>query len=429
MTDVAILILLGATLLATLYLIFDRVRSGKKGTDSLSPDLLRLKEEIPLLVENRLKEETIRMSEALSREEKRLGEEVRSLQESFLRFQGEQKEESAKAREAMLGKSVEMGSLSLKAVQEAGDKMREEVEKKLLAISEKVDLALRDGFRGNQESLAGIQERLAKIDEAQRHLDALQKDVVSLNAVLRGNQTRGRYGELQLEMLLEKAFPEGRATGHYEIQRELPGTHGEVLRPDASIILMRGDEEVRLPIDSKFPFDSYGRYLSEKDEERKGEALKAFKSAVRERAKDVMKYVGLPGTMDQAILFIPSEGIFATIENEFPDLVDEFRSRGVLFASPTILLALIVIIHGNEREMKRSKESEEIRKNLVLLGKEFERLGDRWEALVRRVKGLDKDTDDLSITVRKINRRFVEIEGGEGARQDEVPEAIEGSAE
>lgn len=142
-----------------------------------------------------------------------------------------------------------------------------------------------------------------------------------------------------------------------------------------------------------------------------------------------MKYVGLPGTMDQAILFIPSEGIFATIENEFPDLVDEFRSRGVLFASPTILLALIVIIHGNEREMKRSKESEEIRKNLILLGKEFDRLGGRWEALVRRVKGLDKDTDDLSITVRKINRRFVEIEGGEGARQDEVPEAIEGSVE
>ena len=430
MTDVAILILLGATLLATLYLIFDRFRSGKKGgegTDSLKSEILRLKEEIPLLVENRLKEETIRMSEALSREEKRLGEEVRSLEESFLRFQGEQKEEFGKAREAMLAKSVEMGSLSLKAVQEAGDKMREEVERKLLAITEKVDLALRDGFRGNQESLAGIQERLAKIDEAQRHLDALQKDVVSLNAILQGNQTRGRYGELQLEMLLEKAFPEGRALGHYELQKELPGQHGESLRPDASIILMRGEEEVRLPIDSKFPFDSYERYLSEKEEARKEEALKSFKAAVRDKARQVLKYVGLPGTMDHAILFIPSEGIFATIENEFPDLVDEFRSRGVLFASPTILLALIVIIHGNEREMRRSKESAEIRRNLVLLGKEFERLGGRWENFVRHVKGLDKDTDELSVTVRKINRRFLEIEGGERKGEESLSIVEEGS--
>lgn len=404
-TIILILLAIACILLCVLlfYRFKDKKDSSKEGENlEVEHSITSLKEQLPLIIEGKIKDEFLPIKDALHTQEKSLSEEFQSFRLAVSESQSKEQKEFAESRLALE-----------KSLRESSENMRKEMEEKLRLITEKVNSSLTDGFKDNLDSMSKIQERLAKIDEAQKHLDALQKDVISLNTVLKGNQTRGRYGEMQLEMLLEKVFPNGKAKGLFELQTPLKGTDGTLI-PDAAILFQGGEEEVRLCIDSKFPYEAYEDLLEKenKGEEAKEERL-IFKNAVKEKAKQVTKYVGQPGTCEYAVLFIPSEGIYATIQNEFSEVIHEYAEKGVLFASPTILLALIVIVHSNEQEIARNKASEEIRKNLLSLGKEFNRFEARWSALSGRIKKLEKDAGEFTVTVNKITGKFSSLQKGE----------------
>jgi DNA recombination protein RmuC len=316
------------------------------------------------------------------------------------------------------------------------DAMNESLTKSVTALNEKVDKNLADmnkqvgetltsGFKGNSETMGELKEKLGKIDEAQKHLESLQNEVVTLNNVLANNQARGQYGELQLEMLLEATFPNGEGK-FYNLQDDLGRIKdGEKVRPDADIVFTAGDDITKLCIDSKFPFSDYvklfsGEALSE-DERR---ALKiSFKNAVKIKADSIAeKYIISGLTMKYAIMFVPNDGVFAFIENEFPELVSLARNEGVIISGPSTLQAIIVVFHSAALDAERNKDLEAIDAALKGLGDEFNRFSKRWSELEKSIDTVDKKSKDFSVTVSKISTKFVKINHNEIAAVGETDE-------
>ena len=142
------------------------------------------------------------------------------------------------------------------------DALNEQMNNRLDAINKKVDEKLQEGFKGTSESMAQVRERLQAIDDAQKNIEELSKDVVSLKNVLEGNQTRGKYGEYQLSMVLNSVF--GDTIGCYEEQYTIKKARdGNDVRADAVVFMPEPNKMIC--IDSKFPFQDYNRLLPCRD--------------------------------------------------------------------------------------------------------------------------------------------------------------------
>ncbi len=296
------------------------------------------------------------------------------------------------------------------------------IDKNLLDINKKVDESLQDGFKQNSEAMGEVKTRLAKIDEAQKNLDSLQKQVVSLNNVLSNNQSRGQYGELQLEMLLESTFPDGKGV-YYEIQDDLGiGDDGMRRRPDATIIFQGSEGKTKLCIDSKFPFADYRKLFSGEDIE-EGERLnlaRSFRQAVRNRIREVAsKYIVHGKTVDSAVVFIPNDGVYAYISSHCPDLLSEARAEHVIVSCPATLQAIIVLFHNAAVDSERNKNLKIINEELGKLGKEFGRFTKRWDDLSKTIATLEKRSSEFGTTVKKIGNRFDAI------RKNQLPSPSE----
>jgi DNA recombination protein RmuC len=303
------------------------------------------------------------------------------------------------------------------------DALSESLNKSLNALNEKVDKNLDDlnkrvsdtlvtGFKGNSDTMGELKEKLGKIDEAQKHLEGLQNQVITLNNVLSNNQARGQYGELQLEMLLEATFPNGKGK-FYNIQDDLGlDKDGSHVRPDADIIFSGLDNVTKLCIDSKFPFASYSRLYGGESlsEEEKNSLRTSFRTSVKEKIKDIAdKYIIMGKTMKYAIMFVPSDGVFAYIENEFPDLVNLARDQGVIISAPSTLQAIIVVFHGAALDKERTKNLALIDESIKALGDEFGRFAKRWSELEGSISTVNKKTALFSTTVNKIGNKFGQI--------------------
>ena len=221
-----------------------------------------------------------------------------------------------------------------------------------------------------QQSLA---ERLGRIDEAQNNLNQLNNQVISLKKVLEGNQTRGRFGEMQLKMLLESTF--GNTKGIYAEQYAIKG---ESVRPDAVIFLP--EPEKLLCIDSKFPFAEYQELFKEDvTEERKNSLKTAFRAAVKSHITTIKnKYIIEGETSPYAVMFIPNDGIFYYIHVEMYELSEYARSVGVILSSPGTLQPILATISSFWREYRRNENLQEISKQIKDLKTAFKVFGDSW---------------------------------------------------
>jgi DNA recombination protein RmuC len=377
--------------------------------NEIKQSLQTSRESLPLVVSGELAKQMVGI-------QKQLGEQAETDHKRLNEFQT--------AMADSLGKSMTQMNTSLN---DRVDKMNESLTKSVTALNEKVDKNLADlnkqvgetlttGFKGNSETMGELKEKLGKIDEAQKHLESLQNEVVTLNNVLANNQARGQYGELQLEMLLEATFPNGKGK-FYNLQDDLGRIKdGEKVRPDADIVFTTGDEATKLCIDSKFPFSDYVKLFSgEAVSEEERRTLKiSFKNAVRTKADSIAeKYIISGVTMKYAIMFVPNDGVFAFIENEFPELVSLARNEGVIISGPSTLQAIIVVFHGAAIDAERSKDLEAINVALKGLGDEFNRFSKRWAELEKSIDTVDKKSKDFSVTVGKISNKFGKINHNE----------------
>ena len=231
-------------------------------------------------------------------------------------------------------------------------------------------------------------------------------------------------------MLLESTFPNGKGK-YYNLQDDLGFTTGdEKVRPDADLIFTVNGNVSKLCIDSKFPFSDYAKLFSGAavDESEKNALKTSFSNEVKKKYKDIAdKYIISNLTPNYAIMFIPNDGVFAFVENEFPELVSDARSLGVILACPSTLQAIVVVFHNAAMEAERSKNMEKMEEALKGLGQEFNRFAERWESLQRSIQSAAAKTTQMGTTVQKITNRFGKIKSADLTGIDEdgdgLPEA------
>ncbi len=313
-----------------------------------------------------------------------------------------------------------------KEVSDKVGKLNDDVTNRLIEINKSVSDNIATGFQGNSETMQSVSEKLGQIEQAQKNLDSLQKQVNELNLTLSNNKTRGAYGEMQLEVMLENTFPEGKGK-NYEIQKSID----KGVIPDAYVRFTNGGHEELFCIDSKFPFANYRRLITNEEisQEERETLKKQFKADVRTRKDEVKKYI-IPGkTARYAVAFIPNDGLFAYIETEFYDLVTEAANDGVIFACPSTLQAIIYFFHAIVLEQARAENIEKIETLLRDLSKEFGRLDERWSNVSRQIKNAANSSNELDTTFKKITKQFSSIknsevessETGMGRSQNEFP--------
>ena len=295
------------------------------------------------------------------------------------------------------------GKTSQKDLNEFKDNMLRQIELKFKDINEKVDLRLGEGFEKTNKTFTDVVERLTKIDEAQKKIESLSTEVISLNDLLKGQKTRGIFGEVQLYQLLTAVLGDNEEL--YVKQKTL--SNGAI----ADAIVYAPEPIGMVAIDSKFPLENYRRMVDRDlgDADRL-QATKDFKRDVKKHIDDIKnKYILFNETGDQAFMFVPAEAIFAEISAYHEDLIEYAAKNKVWLVSPTTLISTLSMIQMVVRNLERDKQAKVIVEELKKLGEEFKRYVDRWDKLKRSIESVAKNADNVHTTSEKISKKFKHI--------------------
>lgn len=282
------------------------------------------------------------------------------------------------------------------------------IEYKLNVISDRVNRELNDNFEKSNKTFMNVLERLNKIDEAQKKIDSLNGEIVSLQSVLTDKKTRGTFGEVNLEYILNNAFG-SKNNGIYSIQHKM--SNGSIV----DCLLYAPAPLGTIAIDSKFPLENYQKMVDKnRSKEERIIFERNFVNDVKKHINDIsQKYIIAGYTSDEAIMFLPAEAIFAEINAYHPELINYAYSKKVWITGPTTLISTLSIISMILKNMERDKYAEIIHEELDKLGVEFNRYKDRWDKLSRSVKSVNQSIDELHTTTEKITKRFQSIKNVE----------------
>ncbi len=284
------------------------------------------------------------------------------------------------------------------------DTLDEKVERKLTEINNRVTERLDQNLEKTNKTFANVLERLSKIDEAQKKIDGLGEDIVSLQSILTDKKTRGIFGEVNLQFILENAFGSTN-TGIYDLQHKM--SNGYI----ADAILYAPAPLGTIAIDSKFPLENYERMTNKNlSKEERTVAEKQFKIDFKKHIDAIASKYIIPGeTSNEAILFLPAEAIFAEVNAYHNDILNYAYSKKVWITSPTTLMSTLTVIEMILKNMERDKYAKIIHDELNKLSVEFARYRERWDKLARNINTVSKSVEELNTTSDKITKRFDSI--------------------
>ena len=270
------------------------------------------------------------------------------------------------------------------------------MEQRLAQVQQQMNENLHGTARRTAQSLGDLQQRLATIDKAQENITKLSGDVLSLQDILSNKQTRGAFGEIQLNDIVLNALP----SDSYTLQATL--SNGR--RADCLIHLPNPPGPI--VIDSKFPLEGYEALRNAGTDWDLSEARKALRTSVRKHIKDISeKYILEGETADGALMFLPSEAVYAELHANFSDVVHEGFAARVWIVSPTTCMATLNTMRAILKDARMREQTGAIRRELGLLFQDVERLGTRVENLDRHFGQAAKDLSEIKISADKAGRR------------------------
>lgn len=291
------------------------------------------------------------------------------------------------------------------------------VNERLDGMGHKLGLSMADTSRQTHEGLRQVHERLAVIDRAQKTITDLSGQVGQLQSILANKQTRGAFGQGRMEAIIQDQLP----PSGYSFQTTL--STGS--RPDCLVYMPNGAPP--LAIDAKFPLEAYNLIREAQSDEQLKQAHAQFRRDFTKHIQDIRDKYLLPGeTQDTAFLFVPSESIFAELNENFEDLVQKSHRARVVIVSPSLLMLSIQVIQAVLRDAKMREQAHLIQAEVAHLTKDVERLNDRVGKLQTHFLQANKDIDQILISTDKISKRSRKIEdlelgqNGEGD-QDALP--------
>ena len=267
-------------------------------------------------------------------------------------------------------------------------------------IAGQVDQRLSEGFEKTNATFTDIVKRLALIDEAQKKITELSAEVVGLQKILDDKRSRGAFGEVQLGNLIKNFLPQA----SYSLQHSLP--NGRV----ADCVLFLPEPTGSIAIDSKFPLESYRR-LNESNESQRVIEVRQFKQDIRKHIRDIAdRYIVPSVTADGAMMFIPAEAVFAEIQANHQDLVEEAHQARVWIVSPTTMWAILNTASVILKEAARREQIDLIQMHLNKLGEDFGRFQDRMGKLATHIRQANDDMQRVQTSAQKIASQFDKIE-------------------
>ncbi|MDB3928050.1 DNA recombination protein RmuC [Paracoccaceae bacterium] len=279
---------------------------------------------------------------------------------------------------------------------QAQTSMLQLMEQRLALVQQQMNENLHGSARRTAQSLGDLQQRLSAIDKAQDNITKLSGDVLSLQDILSNKQTRGAYGEIQLNDIVTKALP----SDSYTLQATLSNGN----RPDCLIHLPNPPGHI--VIDSKFPLESYEALRKAKTDRELNEAAKFLRSSIKKHIKDISsKYIIEGETADGALMFLPSEAVYAELHANFPELVRDGFAARVWIVSPTTCMATLNTMRAILKDARMREQAGAIRRELGLLFQDVERLGTRVDNLDRHFGQAAKDLSEIKISSDKAGRR------------------------
>ena len=271
-----------------------------------------------------------------------------------------------------------------------------------MQISGAVEVKLMQGFEKTNETFTNIVSRLAIIDDAQKKITDLSKNVVSLQEILSDKKSRGAFGEVQLNTLIQNVLP----SNSYHMQYTLSNN----ARVDCLLLLP--EPTGKIAIDAKFPLENYKKYVDQDlPEGSRQSAKQQFKLDIRKHIQDIsVKYI-LPGeTSEGALMFIPAEAIFAEIHTHHPDLVEYAWQSRVWLASPSTMMAILTTACAVLKDSATRQQVHVIQEHLRLLAQDFTRFEKRMDNLTKHLQQANEDAEQVHTSAQKITKRFNQIE-------------------
>ena len=270
------------------------------------------------------------------------------------------------------------------------------MEQRLAEVSRQMGESLHGTSTRTARSLGELQQRLETIDKAQANIEKLSGNVLNLQDILANKQARGAFGEIQLNDIVIKALP----SDAYTMQATL--SNGK-----------RADCLVHLPnppgpivIDAKFPLEAYEALRRAENPAQVLEGQRMMRAAVRAHIKAISdKYIIEGETADGALMFLPSEAVYAELHANYPEVVREGFAARVWIVSPTTCMATLNTMRAVLKDARMREQAGAIRRELGELYKDVDRLVERVGNLDRHFGQAAKDIEDIKISSEKASRR------------------------
>lgn len=289
------------------------------------------------------------------------------------------------------------------------------LDERLDQVSQRVGYGLNEQTQRTAQSLSQLHERLAVIDAAQNNLAALSGEMMSLKDILSNKQTRGAFGQGRMEAIIV----DGLHSKAYAFQATLSnGT-----RPDCLISLP--DSRLKLVIDSKFPLESYNAMREAGDESTRKAAETRLKSDVLKHVKDIAeKYLVSGETHETAIMFVPSESVYAELNEKFEDVVQKAHRLRIILASPNVLMLLVQTMQAIVKDAAMREQAHVIQGEVVKLLEDVTRMKDRVGDLKRHFEMANTDLDKLGVSTDRITKRAMKIESMEVSEPNLIESSV-----
>ena len=340
---------------------------------ALMVSLVRLKRSAALAAA----QEAAREAEREQHIDKRMGEFARAQAETAGRLQA--------MGEALAGRQAELARV---------------MAERLDAVGQRVGQSLEVSAKQTSDRLASLGERLAVIDSAQKNITDLSTQVTSLREILANKQSRGAFGQARMEAIVQDGLPKGA----YEFQYTLSNR----MRPDCVVFL---PDTRPLVIDAKFPLEAVTALRDAGSEEEKKLASQRLRQDVSRHIGDIAsKYLLAGETQETALMFVPSESVYAELYDGFDDLVQKAYRARVVIVSPSLLMLSIQVMQQIMKDARMREAADIVRTEVLRMMEDVTRLRDRVQKLQQHFSQTSEDMRQILISTEKIERRAGRIE-------------------
>src|SRR6516164_2799719 len=295
----------------------------------------------------------------------------------------------------------------------AQSQLQQTVHERLDAVTARLGESMRSSTKDTTEHLQQLHARLAVIDNAQKNITDLASQVTTLQQVLSNKQSRGAFGQARMELIIQDGLPKN----CYEFQATLTNN----ARPDCVVHLPDGPP---LVIDAKFPLEAVTAFREAKNEDDRKMAIARVRSDIAKHVADIAGKYLIPGeTQDMALMFVPSESIYAELYDSFDDIFQRAYRSKVIIVSPSLLMLAIQVIQQIRRDARMREAAGKILVEVGLLAADVNRLRDRVENLDKHFGQTSTDIKQIVISADKIvnrSERIRDVEFGDASPSADI---------